>query len=321
MVEILDGAERVGSSMGEILDRAERIGSSMVYGIAVEGGHQAYDLLVNKQGVVPNDAMDRGTAFEQPIMDLASKNHGWENHKAETIRWEKNGVPYRNTADFWAWTKGNESNKFLCEVKSHAHWIEPNYGANYSDAVPERVTIQCQMHCFANNMDSCRVVSHFGVERPRVFEVGFDPELWGIIERRCELFWHKHVLTKIRPPADKSESCTDLLKHVKQVDAELVDGGDDLDKLDDELQAIAASDKVNKCRKAEIQNILRERIGEHDGVQSGDVIYTARFARNPKPVIDKKGLIQRLAQEQPGLLEEFTSTPTGGRRLQRRKVI
>ena len=307
--------------MVEILDRAERVGSSMLYGIAVEGGHQAYDLLVNKQGVVPNDPMDRGTFFEQAIMDWASKNHGWENHKAETIRWEKNGVLYRNTADHWAWTKGNESNKFLCEVKSHGPWIEANYGANYSDVVPDRVMVQCQMHCFANKTDFCRVIAHFGVDRPRVFEVRFDPEMWGMIERKCELFWHNHVLTKIPPLADESGNCTDLLMHVKQVDAELVDGGEDLDELDDELQAIAANDKVNKCRKAEIQNILRERIGEHEGIESGSVIYTARPTKNPKPVIDRPGLIRRVAQEQPELLAEFTSTPKGGRKLQRRKVI
>ncbi len=299
-------------------DRAERVGSSMVYGIAFEGGHDAFNLLVHKRGITPNDHMDRGTRFEEPIMGWGAEIMGWEYRKAATVRWEKNGVLYRDTADFHAKPTGKgEDSEFLCEVKSHGHFMEQFYGADSSSQVPPRVHVQCQMHCYANNADYCRVIAHFGSTRPRVFQVNFDPELWTMIEEKVEHFWNTYVLTKTPPPADDSESCGDMLKHIQQQDDVLVDASEEIIAADAELQVVNDRLRVDKMRKEFLQNTIREGIGEHAGVKGPGWERRAKETK-PRTKVNNKALVAELGMLYPDLLAKHTTTTQGGRRLTRK---
>jgi hypothetical protein len=290
----------------------------MVYGIAFEGGHDAYRLLVHKQGITPNDHMDRGTRFEEPIMGWGADVMGWEYRKAATVRWEKNGVLYRDTADYFARPIGKgEDSEFLCEVKSHGHFMEKFYGTDSSSQVPPRVHVQCQMHCYANNVDYCRVIAHFGSTRPRVFQVNFDPELWAMLEEKVEHFWNSYVLAKTPPPADDSESCGDMLKHIQQQDDVLVTASEEIITVDAELQAVNDRLRVDKMRKEYLQNTIRENIGGHVGVQGPGWKYTTSDGKS-KAKVNNKALVAELGMLHPDLLAKHTTTTQGGRRLTRK---
>ena len=104
----------------EINDRLERIGSGMIYDIVAEGGHDAYEKLVLKIPTQLNDVMRRGMKLELPMMEWAAEDNEWSFRKAETVRWEQDGVPYRDTPDFWIQENGSE---ILAEGKTHNMWM------------------------------------------------------------------------------------------------------------------------------------------------------------------------------------------------------
>ena len=290
----------------EINDRLERIGSSMIYDIVANGGHEAYEKLVLKIPTPPNDYMERGVRLELPMMEWAADANGWEFTKADTVRWEQDGVLYRDTPDFWI-------GDVLAEGKTHNMWIRDQYGDEFSDVVPDRVYCQAQFHMAANKAEECRVVASFGGEKPEVFIVRFDEKVWKGIHADCAKFWHQHVVPGIPPKANGSDASTNLLNQIPRVNEDFIEANDkDLEKHR-QLETIKGEIKALTADKNELQNYFKERIGESTGIQNGSLRYTWK-ANKPKVVIDYKALVAELAPD-PELLEKYTTEITGSRVL------
>ena len=288
----------------EINDRLERPGSSMVYDIVVTGGQEAYEKLVLKIPTIVNDYMERGLRFELPSMQWAADDNGWEFTKAETIRWEQDGVPYRDTPDFWIESMGR---KILVEVKTHNQWIREQYGDEHSEDVPDRVFVQCQMHCEAWDTEECRVVASFGGEKPEVFFVYRDRTAWKNIHKACVAFWHDHVLTKIPPPPVEASKYPRLRDENMLVATE-----EHLAKHNRRDEIIGMMSGLTDEKK-EIDEWFKIAIGENVGIQNDALRYTWK-ASKAKQVINYKGLIHEMNPD-PELLAKYTKTVEGNRIL------
>lgn len=303
--------------MSETNDRLERIGSSMIHNICFEGGYNSYEKLVLKKPTPVNDPMERGLRFELPIMQWAADVNGWTFRKTDTKRWEKDGVPYRDTPDFWGRSKDSDD-EFICEVKSHSSWIEDEYGEEYGSQVPERVAIQAQMHCEANHRDHCRVIAFFGSTRPRVYLVDRDPELWGMIEQKCAKFWHDHVIPKVIPAVNGSADCSKFLARIEQANDKLIEAEATDIELDARLQDVEAQLTIWTAEKKKIQNHFRERISENLGVVGPDFKWTLK-ANKLKKVVDYKAITAELYPQHPDLFDKHTTYAEGSRILRRAK--
>ena len=288
----------------EINDRLERPGSSMVYDIVVTGGQEAYEKLVLKIPTIVNDYMERGLRFELPSMQWAADDNGWEFTKAETIRWEQDGVPYRDTPDFWIVVNGK---KIMVEVKTHNQWLREQYGEEYSEDVPDRVFVQCQMHCEAWDTEECRVVASFGGEKPEVFFVYRDRTVWKNIHKACVAFWHDHVLTKIPPPPVEASKYPRLRDENMLVATE-----EHLAKHNRRDEIIGMIGGLTDEKK-EIDEWFKIAIGENVGIQNDALRYTWK-ASKAKQVINYKGLIHEMNPD-PELLAKYTKTVEGNRIL------
>jgi len=261
----------------EINDRLERIGSSMIYDIVSNGGQEAYEKLALKIPTIVNDYMERGLRFELPVMQWAADDNGWTFTKAETVRWEEDGVPYRDTPDFWIESNGK---KILAEVKTHNQWI---------------------------HTEECRVVASFGGEKPEVFFVKRDRTVWKNIHKACVAFWHDHVLTKIPPPPVEASKYPRLRDENMLVATE-----EHLAKHNRRDEVIGMISGL-KAEKDEIDEWFKIAIGENVGIQNDALRYTWK-AGKAKQVIDYKGLIHEMNPD-PELLAKYTKTVEGNRIL------
>ena len=298
----------------EINDRLERIGSGMIYDIVAEGGHDAYEKLVLKIPTQLNDVMRRGMKLELPMMEWAAEDNGWSFRKAETVRWEQDGVPYRDTPDFWIQTNGTE---ILAEVKTHNMWMFEDYGDEFSGDVPDRVFCQAQFHCAANDTDECRVISSFGGEKPLVFIVQRDPVVWKNIHKACVAFWENHVKTKTPPPVDGSAECTSLLNRTPRANESLLEPIASDIETHKKLEKVKGQIKSLEAEKDELCNYFKDRIGENLGIANDALRYTWK-ANKPSTVINYKGLINELSPD-PELLAKYTKTEEGNRVLRNLK--
>ena len=294
----------------EIEDRLERIGSSMIYDIVANGGHEAFEKLVLKIPTTMNDLMERGVRFELPVMQWAADSNGWAFEPADTLRWEQDGVPYRDTPDFWIKTNGK---KILAEVKTHNMWIREQYGDEHSEDVPDRVFCQAQFHCAANDAEECRVIPSFGGEKPLVYVVRRDRTVWKNIHAACVKFWKEHVETKIPPPADGTDGCTNLLnRRVRNNDDMMEALTEDVAKHY-RLAEVKAGIKGLTAEKNEISNYFKERIGENLGIQNDAIRYTWKKNKD-REVINYDGLLAE-ANLDPELIAKYTRTVEGSRVL------
>jgi|TARA_Y100000310_G_scaffold10507_1_gene11188 predicted phage-related endonuclease len=287
----------------------------MAYGICFEGGYEAYKSLVLKERVKVNDPMERGLRFEEPIMQWAADNNGWTFRKIDTVRWEQDGVPYRDTADFIGLNVDGE--EFLCEVKSHSTWMEKEYGEEFGSQVPDRIAVQCQMHCEANNKDSCRVIAFFGVKRPQIYTVYRDAEMWALIHEKCKQFWQNHVVPKEMPPVDGSEICAGLLSRIAQSDDLVVVGGEKDQAKDRRYLEINEAIEALTAEKTELGNWFRERIGSSVAIE-GETFRYSHKANRPKVVVNYQAIVRELAPA-PEMIEKHTTITEGNRVLRRLK--
>ena len=298
----------------EINDRLERIGSSMIYGIVAHGGHDAFEKLVLKIPTPMNQYMERGIRFELPVMQWAADDNGWVFEKAETVRWEKDGVPYRDTPDFIIMSG---STKILAEVKTHSPWIREQYGEEYSSDVPDRVYCQCQFHMLATDINECRVIASFGGEKPEVFIVQRDRVAGKNIHKACTEFWGKHVKTKIPPEPNDTEDSTSLLNRTPQKNEVMVEAIEQDVENHLRLEEVKQQLKILQAEQTAISNYFKNQIGENRGIQKDQLCYSWK-PNKPKKVTDYKAVAEELSAP-PDLISKHTHIVTGNRVLRNHK--
>ena len=299
----------------EINDRLERIGSGMAYNIVAEGGHEAFEKLVLKIPTQMNDFMERGLRLELPMMEWAADDNGWKFTKADTARWEEDGVPYRDTPDFWIHTKGAT---ILGEVKTHNPYIRKDYGDEYTDAVPDRYYVQAQFHMRSpearkRGITECRIPASFGGEKPEIFIVPYEPKAAENIHKLCVKFWKEHVETRIPPAPNATKSCTNVLGRTPVSSDDMLPASKKHTEKHGRLLVLKEEIGLRQTELVGIQNWFRSEIGENIGIQNDAVRYTWKRNKS-KLVIDYKALVAELAPD-PELIAKHTKTVEGARVL------
>lgn len=90
-----------------------------------------------------------------------------------------------------------------------------DWGAEYSDAVPEAVLVQAQAQMLAADLDRIWVPALLGGGRGlSMFKIDRHPDIIQVILERGTRFWHDHVIARV-PPADLTPS-VEVLKRIRR---------------------------------------------------------------------------------------------------------
>ena len=298
-------------TIGEDLeDRAERMGSTHGHDIASTGGVETYDKLALKHITVVNDAMRRGMYLEPINAEWCAEMFGWEYEPAGTVRWEVEGVPFRDTPDFIITTK--DGKRVMQECKSHNQWLRDFYGDEYSSDVYERTFVQTQFHlntpyAYQEGLDECRVTAMFGGEKPEVFVLKRDPVVGFNLFKSMRDFWNDHVTPKV-PPVPKDHNAFAKMNTEAMVEATEAHVEKHLRR-----EEISGLMKVLKAEKDAIDDFFKKAIGENCGIENDALRYTFKPNKD-KVTIDYEKLVAEINPD-PELIKKYTKTIPGKRTL------
>lgn len=172
------------------------------------------------------------------------------------------------------------------------------YGEEWTDQLPERVLVQCQMQMEAVDRDRCYVPVFIGGRGFVMYVVERDMELVSLCLSKVRRFWEHHVKHKI-PPEEPAP--VKLAKYVKRTAGKSVELPQAL--VDEWLQAKAELSYVKEHVEGiqeNIHKILIEAEAEIGLAEKGQITYLA----SERKMLDSK----RLKQEHPEIVEQYTKT-------------
>ncbi len=104
-----------------------------------------------------------------------------------------------------------DGTKRIVEAKSVSFRLGEQWGNAGTDQIPTHYMPQVQFEMGCTGLMLADVPALFGGEELRIYTVKFDPELFGMLVETAERFWKDHIIPKVPPPLDGSESWADYL--------------------------------------------------------------------------------------------------------------
>ena len=128
-----------------------------------------------------------------------------------------------------------------------------------------------------------------------------------------EQFWNDHVLARVEPPLDESDSTADTLKalYPAETKGKILEADADFMAAWEEFQALKAEAEAADARRKAARNKVVALIADAEAVVYGETPI-ATFRKSKDSIgIDK----DRLKAERPDIYQEFERTSEGSRRL------
>ncbi len=148
---------------------------------------------------------------------------------------------------------------------NHVEWGEPG-----TDEIPVEIAAQVQWSMRVTGIPHWDVAVLLGGNRLGIYHLDYDAELGSSMMERASVFWHDFVLQRVTPPIDGSSSATRYLNDKWRL------YGDGLKTPTPEvleyalkLKAIRADLKSGELGKAELENLIKDFIGDGVGIDLG----------------------------------------------------
>jgi len=199
----------------------------------------------------------------------------------------------------------------------HRYHRSPDWGMSDTDQIPIEVAIQCQwqMDVGLGQMDpwiaETMSISAILGGQHEIYHLTYDEELCALLRESAFRFWYDHVLTRIPPPPNGSDSADQWIRRkYPQSNGTMMARTPELERLVGEW--LCASEKAKEATI--YANGLKQRIqlliGDSDGIE-GLVTYKST---RPSVHVDWEGLARSLgAREQD--IEQWTSERKGSRQF------
>ncbi|USK77732.1 YqaJ viral recombinase family protein [Peribacillus frigoritolerans] len=190
----------------------------------------------------------------------------------------------------------------ILEIKNTSEWLSDNWG---EEQAPEHYIIQLQHYLKVLNLKWGIFAVLIGGNRYKEFYVERDEELIEALVEIEKDFWENHVLANVAPDPDGSKSAGDILDGLFPSSTALPE--DEILELEDatillinELDELKVQEKEIKNRKAEIENLLKKKMGEH---QVG-MVEERKVTWKPSRSFSEK----ELEKAKPDLYKQFAIT-------------
>jgi putative phage-type endonuclease len=151
----------------------------------------------------------------------------------------------------------------ILEIKTASEWLSDDWG---EEEAPENYVIQLMHYLKVLNLQWGIFAVLIGGNRYKEFYVERDEELIEALVEIEKDFWENHVLANVAP--DPSYNDGDLLaglfpSSTALPEDEILELEDSTIELINELDELKVQEKEMKKRKAEIENLLKKKMGEH----------------------------------------------------------
>jgi len=253
----------------QLVQRKQGIGSSDAAAlVGLDPWKSPLDVWLDKTGQAENVAnipMRMGNALEPLVAELYSE-------KFSGIELSLSDTCFHSDSDWMLATPDrlvleNGTPVKIVECKTAAGWRLDGWGDEGTDEIPDAYLCQVQWQMLVTGIPLCDVAALIG-SRLRVYTIAMDVDLCVSLADAARVFWHDHVLARVQPAIDGSESSRRFLSQLYPA------GNGAMLTADEHADAIALKLAETKEQLGHFEhmeelyaNQLRELIAEHDGVQ------------------------------------------------------
>jgi putative phage-type endonuclease len=297
--------------------RATGIGGSEIAGVAgLSPWVRPIDIWQRKLGIAEdrgNFNTERGDFMEPALIAWYAKRTGRNVVRAtQTFRHPK----YKHvlaTPDALIQASPGAPVERTLEVKSPNWRTAKDWGESGTDAVPEYYVPQLIFEAACTGAANADGAAEINGDL-RIYTVPFNAQLFEVLADIAERFWVDHVIKRVPPPPDFSESYSKYLaREFPESRGYMRPAGASEEVLAEQLRAARAARIAAERAEAKIENDIKAVIGEADGIEGPWGRITWRKAGD-STVTDWKGLVAEL-RPPADLIARFSSTKPGSRRF------
>jgi putative phage-type endonuclease len=151
--------------------------------------------------------MKRGRILEPAVAQWYAEETGAQLRECGTVRHPTCPIALA-TPDRIATLKTGER---VLEIKTAGIHLAGKWGEPGTDEVPECYLVQCAWEMACANLPEADLAVLIAGDDFRVYHLRRDLELESLLLEQAEKFWREHVVKRIPPAIDGSESCSDWL--------------------------------------------------------------------------------------------------------------
>jgi putative phage-type endonuclease len=201
----------------------------------------------------------------------------------------------------------------LIEIKtarSGRDWGEPG-----TDQIPRHYLTQVAWYLALTDLQMAHVAVLIGASDYRQYEIHRDMDLEGVLIERCETFWKANVLGNQMPQIDGSESAARYIasRYPKNVNPLRVATIEEL-ALARRLAAARAATEQAEREQTEAENLLKNAIGDAEGLDLGDLGKITWKAAKARETTDWKAVAAE-AKIPAETIAKYTKTGEASRRF------
>lgn len=200
----------------------------------------------------------------------------------------------------------------VVECKHDSYGVKA-WGEEGTDEIPDDYMCQVNWQLDVMGLDEADVAALIG-QKLSVYHVRRDDELCAQLREAAAAFWRDHVLADVQPPIDGSDGAKSYLAR-KHPDGNglIVAASTADDELADKLSAAKRALDTAETNAETLMNMLRERIGDNDGMQGATWKATWKKAKDGRKV-DWEAVAHEL-RIPPEVLAKHTKVTPGSRRF------
>lgn len=145
------------------------------------------------------------------------------------------------------------------------------FGEPGTDQIPDHYLAQVTWEMAVTGLEFCHLVVDLGRFEPDIFAIEFNRDVYDAMVEVAHTFWHKHVVPRIPPPADGTETYGNYLRQqLKNVNKGV------MKPSNPQIQQIAEELHGLRMQKDEIEQHIEQRnqalqlyIAQDDGIDFG----------------------------------------------------
>lgn len=275
------------------------------------------DVWMQKKGILETQetpAMRLGTRLEPVVAEMYQDYTGLILIPSGTLVYPKNNILFATPDRI---VKGK--NKGL-EIKTANSRMAENWGEEGTDEIPQYYLIQCVLCMAVTDLPEWDVAALIGGQDFKIYNIQRDIDLeTSIIDRLLE-WWETYIVGNREPDIDSSRVCADYLanKYPRNFKP-LKEASDVEDGLLQRLEEVQYSKKSFEDQEESIKNLLKNSIGESDGIVGSHWKATWKASKDGKKILWEdiaKILLNELKPEsQRQIIKDNTQIVPGARRF------
>lgn len=317
----------MGFTKEQLEERKRGIGASEAAAVLGLNPYRTpLEVWMQKKGLIETietPAMRLGTRLEPVIAEMYQEATGLELATTRTILYPKNPIIFATPDRI---VKGRHKG---LEIKTANARMAEQWGEEGTDEVPHYYLIQCILCMAVTDLQEWDLAALIGGSDFRIYTIHRDIGLENAIIERLLEWWETYVVGNQEPEIDSSSACAEYLaakyprnfQPLKQADT-------DTEQLLNRLAEVRYSLESLEEQEEAIKNLLKNYIGDADGVQGITGKATWKAAKDSKKInwegiaemLLSNSFVKEVLFEKHGLTEKkikeaFTTIQPGSRRF------